>query len=124
MFDPTGIAGLSEEAAVLEPAELTFQARLAERLLRVAPEAYDTLPADAQAVWQEMVLLQIRYQMQANPALVRQGVGDLQQTYRDGGPVSPGARLLRDTAFADGADTPISNGSWGLDAVYDSDAES
>ena len=121
MFDPTGTAGLSDEAAVLEPAELIYQARLAERLLRVASPDYDGLSADDQEVWQVMVLLQIRYQLQANPALVHQGIGDLQQTYRDGGPISPDARLIRDTFFAAGTDTAISDGSWGIDAVYDSD---
>ncbi len=115
MFDPVGMAGLSEEAAALGPAEIRSQARIAERLLRVEAKTFDTLTGTDREAWADMVLLQIRYQLQVNPALVEQRVGELQERYRAGGPVSPDARLIRDAFF--GGATVAGGGSWGLDAV-------
>lgn len=119
MFDPIGHPGLSEEAAALAPEVLIAQARLAERLLRVDPLAYDGLSDAEKDVWADMVLLQIDYQMQASPVLTSERIGDVQQTFRAGGPVSSGARLLRDAHFADATGVTPSNGSWGLDGIYD-----
>jgi hypothetical protein len=118
MFDPTGHAGLQEEAAVLEPAALTAQARLAERLLRVDPLAYDSLDDAEKKAWADMVLLQIDYQMGTSAVLTHHRIGDVQQSFRAGGPVSPDARLIRDAFFAT-ADTATSNGSWGIDGIFD-----
>ncbi len=127
MFDPTQHPGLSDDAAALEPAALTAQARLAERLLRVDGGTFTALEAAMQEAWADMVVLQINFQLDHRPALAHLGVGDLQQTYRDAGPVSPPARLIRDTWFADAASffdspTAVDGGSWTLYAVYEDES--
>ena len=123
MFDPVGWPGLFEEAKALEPAELTAQARLAERLLQVDGGRYDDLEAAVREVWADMVLLQIAFQIEHSAALVHQGIGDLHQTFRNEGPISPEARIIRDWWFADGTEEALSEGSWGLDGIYDPDEE-
>ena len=119
MFDPIGLPGLSEEAKALAPAELAAQARMAERLLRVESGLYDGLDAAGRTAWADMILLQMAFQLEHSTGLKHQGIGDLQQTFRDLGPVSPEARIIRDQWFASGSDDAVSDGSWSIDGVYD-----
>jgi len=98
MFDPSGNELLSKPAAALETGKLEAQARLAEHLLGVVGSDYDTLEDDSleRAVWAQMVILQVNYQLEKNEALVHEGLGDLQRTYKRKELISPTAALLRD----------------------------
>lgn len=124
-FDPAGHGLLSAEAAALSAGPLAAQARLAEDLLDVVPADYDALEADSteQRCWEEMVVLQINFQFARSEALVQQGLGDLQQTYRKVDAVSPTALSLRDRFFGRGetsVDTfDVDGGSFFLDAITD-----
>ena len=106
MYEPTSNLTLSPIAEALGPEKLTAQARLAEHLLGVDSEAYDDLVGDPmkQAIWGEMVALQINYQIEKNEALVHEGLGDLQRTFRRDTLISPSARLLRDRFLAEYCD--------------------
>ena len=106
MFDPVGHGLLCKPAVALEAENLVAQARLAEHLLGVVSGDYDTLEEGSleRVAWAQTVILQINFFLEKNEALVHEGLGDMQRTYRRDELISPTARLLRDRFLSEIAD--------------------
>lgn len=123
MLDLTGNALLNAQAAAYEPEALEAQVRLAERLLGVDPETYDTRGTVEQVIWAQMVALQVNFQTTLGDAerYVHQGLSSRQETYRkEDRTVSRAAAAIRDRYFA-GDSAPA---SIGIDCIQTTGEES